>query len=205
MLKILTLEDKYVALVPMSKSHIEGLHLAGQSTSIWKWATDSYCLTLDSTKYWVENMLRTAQQGSLIPFVIIDKQKQKVVGSTSYLGIAPEHKAIEIGFTFLAPQVQRSHINRRCKMLLISYAFETLQYNRVAFQTHEKNQQSRQAILGLGAQFEGILRNCRIQHDGSIRSSAIFSILNTEWPKTKALLSQKLEHYPITQHNPLTI
>jgi RimJ/RimL family protein N-acetyltransferase len=188
----MTLEDDYVALKPMKTSHIQELYSAGKDISIWQWTTANYCQTLDTTQQWVESCLENARLNLQQPFVIVDKTQNEIVGSTSYLNISVEHKSIEIGFTFLNPSAQRSFVNRRCKLLLLTHAFETLGLNRVAFQTHEKNQRSRTAILAIGATFEGIHRDCRIQQDGSIRSSAIYSIIKPEWPQTKSKLLAKL-------------
>lgn len=188
----MTLEDEYVALIPMQTSHIKDLYSAGKDLSIWQWTTANYCQTLGITKKWVESCLENARLNIQQPFVIVDKTQHKIVGSTSYLNISLEHKAIEIGFTFLNPCAQRSFINRRCKLLLLNHAFETLRLNRVAFQTHQKNQRSRTAILAIGATFEGIHRDCRIQQDGSIRSSAFYSIIKPEWPQAKSELLTKL-------------
>ncbi|WP_299082229.1 GNAT family protein [uncultured Paraglaciecola sp.] len=191
-LQSVILQDEYVALKPMEMCHTDGLFAAGNDLSIWQWTTANYCETLDITKKWVESCIKKFAKKQLQPFVIVDKTQDKIVGSTSYLNISLEHKAIEIGFTFLHPSVQRSFVNRRCKFLLLSHAFETLKLNRVAFQTHEKNQRSRAAILALGATFEGIHRHCRIQQNGSIRSSAVYSIIKPEWPQTKTDLLEKL-------------
>lgn len=193
-LEPITLEDEYVALKPMQTSHIKDLYAAGKDLSIWQWTTSNYCQTLDMTKQWVESCLENSQLNLQRPFVIVDKTQNKIVGSTSYLNIFLEHKAIEIGFTFLTPNAQRSYVNRRCKVLLLTHAFETLKLNRVALQTHEKNQRSRTAILAIGATFEGIHRDCRIQQDGSIRSSAFYSIIKPEWPQVKSKLLAKLTH-----------
>jgi len=191
-LKLIILEDEYVALIPMQATHIKGLYDAGKDLSIWQWTTANYCETLEVTKQWVESCLEKAHLNLQRPFVIVDKTQNKIVGSTSYLNIFLDHKSLEIGFTFLNPSAQRSHVNRRCKLLLLTHAFETLHLNTVAFQTHEKNQRSRTAILAIGATFEGIHRNCRIQQDGSIRSSAFFSIIKPQWPQAKLALLAKL-------------
>jgi RimJ/RimL family protein N-acetyltransferase len=186
------LEDEYVALKPMQPSHIKDLYHAGKDLAIWQWTTANYCQTLDITKQWVESCIEKARLNLQHPFVIVDKTQNEIVGSTSYLNISVEHKFIEIGFTFLNPSAQRSFVNRRCKLLLLTHAFETLKLNRVAFQTHQKNQRSRNAILGIGATFEGIHRDCRIQQDRSIRSSAVYSIIKPEWPQVKCKLLTKL-------------
>ena len=192
MQELMILEDQYVALKPMQSNHINELYSAGKNLSIWQWTTANYCQTQGITQHWVEACLENARLNIQQPFVIVDKTQDKIVGSTSYLNISLEHKAIEIGYTFLTPSAQRSFVNRRCKLLLLTHAFETLKFNRVAFQTHEKNQRSRSAILAIGAIFEGIHRDCRIQQDGSIRSSAFYSIIRPEWPQTKSKLLSRL-------------
>jgi RimJ/RimL family protein N-acetyltransferase len=187
-----SLQDEYVALEPMSLTHSHDLFAAGQDLTIWTWTTSNYCSSLRATKTWVEICLNNALLGTQYPFVIRDKLKDKIVGSTSFLNISLEHKVIEIGYTFLNPTAQGCHVNKRCKFLLLTYAFETLGVNRVAFQTNEKNIKSRTAIMSLGATFEGIHRYARIQQDGSIRNSAFYSIVKPEWPGTKVDLRNKL-------------
>jgi N-acetyltransferase len=192
------LEDEFVVLRPIELSHLEGLYQACQLPSIWRWYAYSYCESLEATKLWIENCIENNHKGQQQAFVIVDKMKDKIVGSSSYLNIDLANKAIEIGSTFLAPEAQRSHINRRCKLMLLSHAFETLQVNRVALQTHEHNSQSRNAILGIGAQFEGILRMNRVYLDGSVRSSAFYSVIKPHWQDTKSRLMDKISHHHVT-------
>lgn len=194
-LQPVVLENSCIKIVPMKIQHIEELFQAGNDPDIWQWTTSPYCLTKQNTIDWVNACLNNIELGIQQPFVIIDKTKSKIVGSTSYLNIFFEHKSIEIGFTFLTPSAQKTHINKQCKLLLLTHAFETLGMNRVALQTHELNKKSRNAILGIGATFEGTQRNCRIQHDGTIRSSAFFSIIKPEWPLVKANLIQKTKQF----------
>lgn len=190
---IATLQDEYVALEPMSMEHFDDLFVAGKDPAIWEWTTSNYCASLSATKAWITGCLQNDQSGTQHPFVIKDKRKEIIVGSTSYLNINLEHKVIEIGYTFLNPRAQGCDVNKRCKLLLLTYAFEVLGMNRVALQTHEKNSQSRNAILSLGAKFEGIHRFARIQQDGSIRNSAFYSVVKPEWSNVKLALSNKIE------------
>ncbi len=189
------LEDQFVALIPMTTEHVHPLFQAGKDLSIWKWTTSNYCESIETTRVWVNDCLDRQSRGALVPMVILDRRTQEIVGSTSYLNIDLEHKSIEIGYTFLTPKAQRTHVNRRCKLLLLSHAFEFLALNRVQLQTHEKNDKSRNAIQGIGAKFEGITRYCRIQQDGSIRSSAIYSIIQPEWAQVKSNLQEKIRVY----------
>jgi len=194
-LKPIELEDDKIKLMPMTLGHCHALTEAGDDLTIWQWTTFNYCKDLKTTTAWVNSCLASQKVNQQLPFVIIDKQSNKIVGSTSFLNISPDHLAIEVGYTFLNPKFQRSFVNRHCKLLLLNYAFEQLNANRVALQTHEKNDKSRKAILGIGAKFEGVQRNCRIQEDGTIRSSAFFSIIKSEWPTVKLNLTKKIIKY----------
>lgn len=198
-LKSICLEDEHVKLEPMNTTHAQALYHAGRYQSIWRWTTQAYCLDLESSKAWVTESLEMQKNGSLLPFVIFDKYSNKVVGSSSYLNISLAHKAIEIGYSFLTPQAQKTNVNRRCKILLLEHAFCQLNMNRVAFQTHEKNVASRKAIEGLGATYEGTHRDCRIMHDGSVRSSAFYSIIRPEWPKLKVQLQEKIARHALVE------
>jgi len=191
----LVLEDEKVLLKKMTLGHAPDLFAAGQDTSIWTWTTFNYCKSLELTKEWIKDCLQREDNHQQIPFVIIDKASNKIVGSTSYLNIFAEHKVIEIGYTFLSPAAQRSYINRRCKLLLLNHAFEQLKVNRVALQTNEKNEKSKNAILAIGAIFEGVYRDCIIQADNTLRSSAFFSIIKPEWPQVKHKLIEKIARY----------
>ena len=99
---------------------------------------------------------------------------------------------IRLGFTFITPKYQRSYISTHAKYCLLKFAFEEINAIRVEFKTHERNDKSRNAIARLGATFEGILRNQRILSDGTFRSTAIFSIINSEWEKVKSKLEEKM-------------
>lgn len=130
--------------------------------------------------------------GNHIPFVIIDRESKKIIGSTRYCSIRTSDRGIEIGSTFITPEYQRSHVNTHTKFLLLEHAFETLGSVRVEFKTHENNDKSRNAIQRIGAVFEGVLRNLRILPDGSLRNTAIFSITEQEWPRVKKSLQDKI-------------
>lgn len=190
-----TLESEYVKLVPMTIEHAEALYHAGNDERIWRWMVPNRCANLNATIEWINICLHEQSQNRQIPFIIIDKKTNTVVGTTSYLHIFRDHRAMEIGYTFINPSVQRSHVNRSNKLLLLNHAFDELGANRVVLQTHEKNDKSRNAILGLGAQFEGVERYCRILPNNTVRSSAKFSIIRPEWQETKQALINKMAAY----------
>ncbi len=127
-----------------------------------------------------------------MPFVIVKRDTEQIVGSTRFWKIDRTNKKLEIGHTWLRQSVQRSVINTEAKYLLLAYAFEVMGCVRVQFTTDELNERSRAAILRIGAKMEGIVRNERIMPDGRKRNSIRFSIIDSEWPDVKAALQQKL-------------
>jgi RimJ/RimL family protein N-acetyltransferase len=129
------------------------------------------------------------EKGTQYPFVVIHKQENKIIGSTRLLDIHPAHKKLEIGWTWLHPGYWASAINLECKLLLLTYCFENFKANRVQLKTDENNLRSRKAIAKIGAHYEGILRNDQVRDNGTIRSTAYFSILNSEWENVKSNLS----------------
>lgn len=189
----LKLSTRDIALKPLAREDIEGFYNAGNHERLWGWVVPNPCKTIESTDDWVTKALNWQQLGEQIPFVIIDNLSQKIIGSTRYCSIRRDDRNIEIGHTFITPDFQRTHVNTQAKFLLLKHAFEVLGAIRVEIKTHEKNQQSRNAILRIGAKFEGILRNNRILPDGNVRSTAIFSITEQEWLKVKSELQVKME------------
>ncbi len=141
----------------------------------------------------IARRLSLREAGTMLPFTIIDKNSAKAVGMTTYMNIDAPNKRVEIGSTWYRKSVQRSSLNTQCKLLLLEYAFETLECICVEFRTHFINHQSRRAIERLGAKLDGILRSNMIMANGSIRDTAVYSIISHEWPTVKASLQWQLE------------
>ena len=125
----------------------------------------------------------------MIPFATIDRASGKAIGMTTFMNIKLANRKVEIGSTWLAQSFQGTAINPEAKLLMLGYAFETLGCNAVELRTHEQNLQSRAAIEKLGAKLDGILRNDMVMANGSIRNTAVYSIINDDWPE----VSQKLQ------------
>lgn len=199
------LSSDLVQLVPLTAEHTQAFYQAGKDDSLWRLVTPHQCRDLDTATAWVNDSLTKAKIGEHIVFVIIDRQSGKIVGSTRYCSIDRENKGIEIGFTFIAPEFQRSHINTHAKYLMLGHAFEQFGAIRVQFRTHENNQKSRNAIARLGATFEGIMRNQRILPDGSIRNTAQFCVTDFDWPQVKKQLLAKIEGAATREKAPLAL
>ena len=121
------------------------------------------------------------------------KKMNNIIGTTRYTNATPEHRRLEIGYTWYAQPFQRTYVNSECKLLLLTHAFEQLKAIAVEFRTNWYNFQSRNAIARLGAKQDGVLRNHQILADGSLRDTVIFSIIESEWTTCKRSLKHKIE------------
>lgn len=188
------LEGQHVRLVPLSPAHDESLVAAAADGELWNSAF-TLVPTRDTIAAYIAAALEAQARGQELPFVIIRKSSAEdhVVGSTRFYLIDRENRHLEIGYTWLAASAQRTRVNTEAKLLLLTHAFESLRCIRVALITDVLNEQSRTAILRLGAKQEGILRNHLIMPDGRYRDSVYFSIVEAEWPQVKAGLEARLE------------
>ena len=142
----------------------------------------------------IERRLGLRAAGSMLPFAVLDAQ-DRAVGMTTYMNIDAGNRRVEIGSTWLRKSVQRSAINTECKLMLLRHAFEELDCIAVEFRTHFVNVQSRRAIERLGAKLDGVLRSHMIMANGSVRDSACYSVISSEWPAVKANLEFQVERY----------
>ncbi len=193
-LKNIELEGQIVKLVPLEKSHKKGLLKAAADGKLWElWFT-----SVPSPKNiddYIEHALNQKQNGSAFPFVVLDKESGDIIGSTRYCNVHPEHRRLEIGYTWYAKKYQRTGVNTECKYLLLKYAFEDLKCIVVQFLTDWHNLRSRAAIIRLGAKQDGVLRNHRLNADGSYRDSVVFSITEREWVGVKKSLRYAMQKH----------
>jgi N-acetyltransferase len=131
---------------------------------------------------YVERALDEQREGRSIPLVIVDQVGGSVIGSTRFMDIEQAHRRLEIGATWIAPAFQRTGANIEAKLLMLGYAFDVAGARKVVFKTDALNEQSRRAILALGAVQEGIFRRHLISDAGRSRDMVFFSILDEEWP-----------------------
>lgn len=162
------LSGEIVKLEPMTDDHLDGLCEVGFDESLWRW-TPSGVTERNGMMAYIEYALADQERGGALPFVTIEKRSGKVVGSTRFFEIDTANLRCEIGWTWVAPQWQRSAVNTEAKLLMLTHAFETWGCNRVQLKTDSLNTQSRTAILRLGAKQEGIHRQHIICADGRLR------------------------------------
>jgi RimJ/RimL family protein N-acetyltransferase len=187
----ITLADRGVELRPMSLEHEAGLRAAAADGELWNIRVTSVPEPEQTRKY-IEDALAMREAGNRFPFVAVEAASGRVIGSSSYHDIVPAIKRVEIGWTWYAKSVQRSHVNTTCKLLLMTHAFETLGCHVVGWRTDNFNFASQAAIERLGARKDGVLRGHALRRDGTIRDTVMYSLRSGEWPEVKAQLLHSL-------------
>ncbi|NRR33224.1 GNAT family N-acetyltransferase [Oxalobacteraceae bacterium] len=185
-----TLELNGVRLEPLSPHHADGLRAATLDGELWKIRVTSAPEPDDVAGY-IGRAFEMAP--TRMAFAVIDIASGAVIGSTSYHDIVPTLERLEIGFTWYAKRMQRSHVNTSCKLMLLSHAFDTLGCAVVGFRTDNFNIASQAAIERLGAKCDGVLRHHGMRRDGTVRDTVMYSIVRGEWPEVKAHLQYKLQ------------
>jgi RimJ/RimL family protein N-acetyltransferase len=190
-----SLHGQHVSLVPLEHSHHDHLVEALKDGELWSlWYTS--IPTPDRLRAEIDRRLGLRQQGSMIPFTVVEASSGEAVGMTTFMHIDAVNRRVEIGSTWYRQRVQRTPLNTECKLLLLTHAFERLNCIAVEFRTHFFNQQSRAAILRLGAKLDGVLRQHQIAGNGTLRDTCVYSILDCEWPTVKAHLTHRLIPIP---------
>ena len=195
------LEGQVVRLVPLTRDHHAALCAVGLDPELWRWTTQVVTTPQQMAAY-VEAALTDQTLGTALPFATCLRDS-RVIGSTRFGNIDRANRRVEIGWTWIARPWQRSAVNTEAKYLMLRHAFEHWGCLRVELKTDALNQVSRQAILRLGAQEEGVLRKHMITETGRIRDTVYFSILDTEWPSVRGRL-QALLARPTGTHSGLS-
>ena len=191
-IKPVILIGQHVRLEPLDMDHLDALCAVGLDSAIWKWNTHPVKDRNDMRGY-IQTALVGQSKGQMLPFVTIEQSSDTIVGSTRYGAINMRHKRVEIGWTWLNPKWQRTGINTEAKLLMLRHAFDTLDCNRVEWKTDSNNEQSKAAILRLGAQFEGTHRAHMQREDGTLRDTVFYSVIREEWPGIENHLVEKLK------------
>lgn len=189
--KPVTLEGRIVRLEPLSMDHLDDLAGVAFEGDLWRW-TAVQPTDVSGLRAWIEAAVATTASGSEMAFATIDPASGRAVGSSRFMSIVPEHKRLEIGWTWIALAHQRSGANREAKLLQMTHAFETLGANRVEFKTDSLNTKANPGLLGIGATYEGTFRNHMIMPGGRLRHSTYYSVIVDEWPAVKERLQAKI-------------
>lgn len=187
-----TLTGKIVRLEPLQLRHASDLYTASLDESIWSFMPTNVGHSPTEVEQWIQKTRGMQETGNILPFAIVLQESDRAIGSTRYMDIQPRNRGLEIGWTWLNPEFQRTGVNTECKYLLLRHAFEQLGAIRVQLKTDLRNLKSQRAIERLGAVKEGVLRNHVIMRDGYYRHSVYYSIIENEWPAVKAGLEEKM-------------
>ena len=188
MLDLPTLSSNGIILKPLMLTHANDLAQACQDGELWKINVTS---VPEPDK--VIDYINTADSmPDRQAFVVIDESNGKAIGTTSFHDILPTSKRLEIGYTWYAKSYWRTHVNTTCKLMLLTYIFETLEYQTVGWRTDIGNYRSQQAIERLGAKRDGVIRGNRVRRDGVISDTVMYSLIKSEWLPVKLALTKKL-------------
>ena len=187
------LEGRVVRLEPLAWRHEKGLFEAAGDERIWRWMPYDASESQESFHAWLEDALAASSAGTETAFATVDAGTGEPVGSTRYLALRPEHRGLEIGWTWLAPAHWQTGANVEAKLLMLEHAFESLGCLRVEFKTDSRNERSRAALAALPARFEGIFRKHMLVRGGERRDSAYYSIIDDEWPEVRENLRRRID------------
>ena len=185
------LKSFHIQLEPLHASHYSELYQIAQDENIWNFnASKAFG---EQFNPWFDKAIRCFGKLEHLPYVVRRLSDNKLIGSTRYYDIQREHRRLTIGYTWYIPEVWGTYVNPQSKLLLLAFAFENLQMNRVEFVTDSRNTRSQAAIKKLGAIEEGVLRQHMILKDGHIRDTVVFSIIKSDWSQVKMSLQSRLD------------
>lgn len=181
------LADERVRLEPLGMQHLEGLKQAAADGELWNLRFTSVPEP-ENTAAYIEAALKGRAEGHRLAFAVIEAAGGRVIGSSSYHDIVPAVERLEIGYTWYARSMQRTHVNTSAKLLLMTHAFETLGAQLVGWRTDNYNFASQRAIERLGARRDGVIRHHHPRRDGTVRDTVMYSMTAGEWPEARAHL-----------------
>lgn len=191
MIKPIRLSDNGITLEALTMAHAPDLSEACKDGKLW----ETVYTFVPNPKQMAEYIDEANETSDRVAFAVIDEMTGKAIGSTSFYRVMPKIKRLEIGYTWYAKSYWRSHVNTTCKLMLLTHAFEDLEYLTVGWRTDIINTQSQRAIERLGAKKDGVIRGDRIRQDGTITDTVVYSMTVNEWPDAKNNLSNKLKRY----------
>ncbi len=186
------LQGRLVVLEPLAPEHGDALWPVAADPEVWRWMTTDASASRAAFDSWIADAVASSAGGLEAPFAVLSARDGRALGSTRYLALAPEHRRLEIGFTWLARTAWRTGANAEAKLLLLEHAFERLELARVEFKTDARNERARRALEALPARFEGLFRRHMLVRGGEWRDSAWYAITDEEWPAARATLLRRL-------------
>lgn len=188
------LQGTFVVLEPLQPEHEAELQQVGSFPEIWTFLPKAM-VTNEDWKAYFKKAYDAKDAGVEFPFIIRERSSQCIIGTTRFMNISSKDDHLEIGSTWLTPRVWKSGVNTECKYLLLSHCFEHLGCVRIQIKTDSRNENSQRAIRRIGATYEGTLRKHMRLANGYVRDTAMFSIIDSEWPQVKEKLALMMQRY----------
>jgi RimJ/RimL family protein N-acetyltransferase len=189
------LDGRIVRLEPLAPDHADDLYAASRDPRIWRWLPITQPVSRDDWQAWMDDALAREDAGLDLTFATVSMSTGIPIGSTRYLALRPEHRSLEIGWTWLTPAAWGTGANTEAKLLQLSYAFDVLGCRRVEFKTDALNERARPALAGLPATFEGIHRKHMLVRGAENRDTAWYAITDDDWPTVRDGLLQRLDAF----------
>lgn len=186
-MKAPTLENDIVKLSLLDLSNYKHLIAVAQQDKLVQYSPSDIA-TPEALKNYVQTAVDGYYHKTTIPFIIFDKAKNEYAGCTRFMDIDWNNKVLHIGATWIGQEFQGTELNRNIKFLMLQYAFEILNFEKVEFRIDERNIRSRKAVEKIGATLEGILRKNEYLLDGFKRNTCCYGILYEEWTKIKRIV-----------------
>jgi RimJ/RimL family protein N-acetyltransferase len=180
----LILQTENVILRPMISDDFNSLVRLTGDKSMWIYFTSDLSERSELLN-WIETALTDMKNENRLALTIIEKSTGNPIGSTSFGNISYKDRRIEIGWTWISREFQGKGINSQIKYLMLKYAFETIDFERVEIKTDVLNLPARNALLRIGAKEEGVLRSHTLMTHGRRRDTIYYSILKSEWSEIK--------------------
>lgn len=184
------LENDKVILTPLKRDDFDNLvHFATNEPELWQYSLIQ-ANSPEKMKIYIEKAIEGRISKNTYAFIVYDKRTNQYAGSTRFYDIQIENASLQLGFTWYGKEFQGTGINKKCKYLLLEFAFDTLKMERVEFRADNENQRSINAMKSIGCVVEGVLRSNTYKTNGDRRDSIVLSILKDEWNNT---IKHKLE------------
>ncbi|MBU3821475.1 GNAT family N-acetyltransferase [Flavobacteriaceae bacterium XHP0103] len=191
-MKAPTLENERVKLTLLDLSNYKHVTAIAQEPNLVQYSPSKIDTPADLKDY-VHKAVDGYYHKTEIPFIVFDKKTKSYAGSTRFMNISWKNSVAEIGSTWIGKEFQGSRLNKNMKFLMLRYAFEVLEFDKIEFRLDERNLRSKKAVEKLGATFEGLLRKNILMLDGFKRSTCCYGILKEEWPNIKASVFKEIK------------
>jgi len=184
------MQSAMLRLEPLARHHAQGLFNRGRAAGDWRFLPRPCFVDLADTRMWIDEALSVHDQ---MPLAIVERRKNRAIGSTRFMAMDPVNRTVEIGWTWLGAEWQRTAAHTTAKFLMLCHALDTARYNRVGFRADLRDLRAQRSLERLGAVREGVLRRARLDQRGTPADVVVYSVIAADWTVTRRRLETLLE------------